>query len=66
MSKIARVAINNLNKTGMLNDSPTQTTSKGFMGNTKPKESNNDPTSKVAHYIKFVRNQRKELFNADS
>jgi|TARA_E500000081_G_scaffold136477_1_gene150344 hypothetical protein len=66
MSKIARLAINNLNKTGKLNDAPTQNITKGFMGNKKPKEMDNDPTSRVAHYIKFLRNQRKELFNADS
>ena len=68
MSKIARMAINNLNKSGLLDDDDTATSvTKGFMGNKKPKATvGDDPTSTVAHFVKLVKKQRKELTNANS
>ena len=66
MSKMARLAINNLNKSGLLEDDITSGTAKGFMGNRKPKELGDDPTSTVAHFVKLLRKQRKEMFNAKS
>ena len=66
MSKMARMAINNLNKSGLLDDDTATSIAKGFMGNKKPKAVGDDPTSTVAHFVKLLRKQRKELSNANS
>jgi hypothetical protein len=63
---MARTAINNLNKSGLLEDDVTTPTVKGFMGNKKSEAQGDDPTSTVAHFVKLVRKQRKELSNANS
>ena len=59
------MAMKSFNDQGYMDDKD-MSPSKGFMGNKKPKEQGNEPIHTVAHFVKLLRKQRKEMNDANS